>query len=57
MEQLTKEELRLLADLVSNAQVRVNDAPMALELKAKLLRMSEDDGSAQDNQKDTPHPD
>lgn len=56
MEQLTKDELQVLAELLKNAQVRVADSALALTLLAKLQRMIENDGSAQSNKTDTPHP-
>ena len=38
-EELTKEELETLAQLLANAQVRVQDAPGAMQLLEKLKRM------------------
>ena len=41
MEQLTKEELTTLANLLASAQVPVKDAAPAMQLLAKLQRMIE----------------
>ena len=41
MEQLTKEELTILFNLLSQAQVPVKDAKPAMELLEKLKRMIE----------------
>ena len=41
MEQLTKEELTILANLLANAQVPVKDAAEAMRLLAKLQKMIE----------------
>lgn len=40
--ELTKQELEILAALVSNAQTTVKDAPAALELWNKLKAMIEE---------------
>jgi hypothetical protein len=41
MEKLTKDELKILAALLSKAQVAVESAAMALELLGKLNRIIE----------------
>ena len=39
METLTKEELVTLLNVLANANIKVSDAPAAIELFAKLQRM------------------
>jgi hypothetical protein len=42
MEQLTKDELAILANMLSNANVPVKEAEVFTKLLAKLLRMAQD---------------
>lgn len=47
MEQLTKDELIVLTNLLANAQVKVGEAQKAIELLDKLKRMIEQEEKCQ----------